>query len=867
MGDPALPSRRALALSIACVALLLVATAFASVGSGLSQFQLPRYRAVSVRLTPYYGGADAALVFRVDDFVVDGALLHRLPDSIGEPHEWFENYELDLIDYVTTRYPWLRLTVGVITYCGGDCEGTWRLYETLVKRYGWEVASHSRYHVRPPRSPSDYLGSLSDIEERIPGYRVLTYIEPFGRASQSELEQLRAHGVRVFCTTTLEPPLRPDVEGGVLKLGFTVKASDKFPWHKWLSASIKLAEADGGVVVVYTHATSYDWRSPSDLLKAVDYIAREADSPRIWITTPGELYSYLEELGSASVSAYYEGSTLHIRLEGAPAHGAWRVPLTIAVDVGGARVVGVAVDGRPIHAVDATHLGKPRVGYFMRGGVLYISAVPPANITVTLSPASPATIVIPHSIDSGFRGLDRARLAAYLLWLPFTVILVSAYRRGRVVRIYKYNLRKRSCRRAREARYAVVIPARNSEDTIGDVLRAALAQSVRPVAVALLDDASSDGTVAEALRVLEEAGAVLECQRSEGARRILCYRLPWGAPFYMVSFGSHTGKSRMINYALEKVLSEVDYDYLLILDSDTLLERDYAERLLANMLGGPRYSATNGLLLLWRPDRRGLAARLIAGAFRNVGTAILTLGIRMIESAAGALGGLNGAALMIERGLLERLGGLPTGTTAEDAEVTWRAILDGYRVGVTPTAVAYTVDPGSLGSLARKTLRIATGTIESMLRVAPKLAARRRFKALFSVLYNSLGGIPLALSVIHLALVVALASLGLHPQGLALKLALLLPYTPLSLALLPLLESPLGYLAFMYAIGMGEASLLLVSLALIYYGEPRVSRRLLAALAYVPLFPAVLWLNTLILLAAIPRALYHYATGVHPDKW
>jgi cellulose synthase/poly-beta-1,6-N-acetylglucosamine synthase-like glycosyltransferase len=855
--------KRSLALPLAAVVILLSFTALAGVGGG---FSLPRYRAVAVGVAPYYAGAKAALIFRVDDFTVSPSLQERIPDSVVAPARWFSNYERDLIGYVTSRYPWLRITAGVITYCGvpGGCRGAWSLYSGLARVYGWEIASHSRYHARPPRSPSDYLGSLEDIEGNLTGYRPLTYIEPFGEASNDELAELYSHGVRVVCTTMIEPPVKPEVGDGLLKLGFTVKASDKIPWRSWLSSSLKLAMLQHGLVIVYTHATSYDWSSPSSLLEAVDYIAGLANTSSIWVTTPGELYSYLYEAEHARLEPSYHGGTLTVKVDEDARGAYWRIPLTLRIDTGGASVCSVDADGRPLRRLSLEHLGKPLEGYFVRDGVLYVSVVPPANVTVTLSTRNSRALLISSTVTHGASLIGEARLAAYTLWLPFAAVVVSAYRRGRVVRLVKESLKP--CR-VKAARYVVVIPARNSSQTIVEVIKSALGQTVRPVAVAVLDDASSDGTLEAILGLAEELGGLLLQSHDNGGYKVLHYSLPGGPRLVVASFKRHTGKSATVNEALRRIIRGLDYDYLLILDSDTVLEPDYAERLLANMIRGPRYSATNGLILLWRPDREGLIPRLLAGAFREVGSAILTLSIRVIESAAGALGGLNGAALMVEKRLLDELGGLPRGTTAEDAELTWRAHLAGYRVGVTPGAIAYTVDPGSLSGLARKFLRITTGTLESMARILPRLALRGRFKAFFSVLYNSLGGLPLALSLVHVGVLAGLAALGLHPQGLAYKLALLLPYTPLSMALTPVLKSPLGYLALAYLMAVVEATLLLTGLSLVYWGEPRVSRRLLRALVYVPIFPLVLWLSTLILLAAMAKAAAHYALGVHPDRW
>ncbi|MEB3851316.1 MAG: glycosyltransferase, partial [Desulfurococcales archaeon] len=640
----------------------------------------------------YYNGALAAFIFRVDDFTVDPALSKRLPDSIADPGRWFENYQGLLVERVTGRYPWMRLVVGVITYCGsGNCSGGWRLCGTLASRYGWEVASHSRLHARPPRSAADYLGSIEDIEGNITGYRVLTYIEPFGKAGRGEVHALEERGVRVFMTTVPEPPWKPRAGEAYWRVGFTVKASSSLPWKPALQAALRAALVDGGVVVLYTHATSYDWRSPRDLLEAVDYTAGllEGYQGLVWITTPGELYSYASEASRARVEARIEGDrvVVNVDYDGQPPGGrVWRVPITIEVNgLAPSMVEEVLVDGRAAPRLYGA-ISAPRPGYSWSGGRLLVSVYPPARVEIVVQPHARIALA-PRGLIEGSRALGAARLLAYTIWLPFAAVVCTARRSGRLGLVAGQPGLAKRAGRVSTARYAVLIPARNAASTVGHALRSALAQTVKPVVVAVLDDASSDGTIQAAASVVERQGGVLESAGSTGSLDLAVYRLPSGVRVMLARFHQHTGKAGMVNAALRGPLRGWRFDYVLILDSDTVLEGRYAEKIL-HAMGSLGYSAANGLILLWKPDRPGAWARMVAGAFRLVGYLILALTVRVAESAVGALGGLNGAALMVERGMLESIGGLPTSTTADDAELTWRAHIGGYSVGIVPAAVA-----------------------------------------------------------------------------------------------------------------------------------------------------------------------------------
>ncbi len=865
--------RRRLAVLSAVAACLVVVSALGvTAGSNVMPAVAPPPRLVSVRVSHYYGGAMAAFIFRVDDFTVDPAYSRMLPDNTVYPTEWFYNYEDELISHITSRYPWLRVTAGIITVChSGGCGERWRLYASLARLYGWELASHSRYHVRPPRSPSDYLGSLSDIEGNVTGYRVLTYIEPFGQATRGEVSNLYRHGVRVVATTTPEPPMPPDLDDGApWLLGFTVKASDSLPWRSLLATELGVAILDGGVVVVYTHATSYDWRSPQHLLGAIDYIASTLEHYRglVWVTTPGELYSYIETASRVTLNSSIEGNTLVVDVSGSTPKGLWRIPVTIEVDgLKESWVRGVYVDGSRLEPLGPGIPSIPRAGYSWASGRLLVSVYPPSRILIKLSPEARVALA-PQTITATAREIGRARLAAYTIWLPFAAVLYTAYRTGGATLFRdpaSWVERRRGS--ASGARYIVLIPARNAASTIAYSLRSAISQTVKPVAVAVLDDASPDDTLGEALAAIEAYNPVLAGKGVGEGFEYRVYRLSSGVSVLLVRFHRHTGKPGMVNAVLNGPMRGLGYDYVLILDSDTVIEGRYAEKILAAMRGEPGYSAANGVVLLWRPDRGGRLAWLIARAFRMVGTFILTLTIRVFETAAGSLGGLNGAALMVEKRLLERLGGLPSSTTAEDAELTWRAHLEGYRVGVVPDAFAYTVDPGSLAGLWRKFLRVSTGSIASALRLVPRLLARGRLLPLASMLYNSFGGIPVTLSLLHLSLLGIAAALGLHVSGLAARIVLALPYTPAAIVLAPLLSNPLVYLGLVYAMGVAESALLLAVVASMYRGNPRIKRYALGSLPYTTLLPVVFWLSALASLAALPIALYRLARGGLEARW
>ncbi len=808
----------------------------------------------------YYGGADAAFIFRVDDYVVDPAYYHVFPDDFKKPARFFQNYQEQLVAHVTGEYPWLRVTLGVVTSCAGhSCDSGWSTLRYLVDGYGWEAASHTRFHTRPPKSPVDYLGSIDDIESNITGYRVLTYIEPLGKAEDYEIRNLANHGVRIVMDSSPGIPEPVELEENPVRLHFTVKASHNLPWRPLLDAALREALASRGVIVFYTHATSYDWPDSLELLDAVDYAASMLQDRRVWVTTPGELYSYTRIYEESRISYHVENGSLVIDINGSPPSDAWRMPLTIIIYTGEARVDSVEANGVELPRLESSWpLSRPVEGYTVGDGYIAVSVVPPARVVVKLEGSS--FLALPNEIINVDWFLAKARLASLILWAPIVGKALLAYKEAR-----RNRRRDQSPTGRDRASYIAVVPARNASETIESVIRSLLGQTVRPTAIVVADDASSDDTPEKVARLAASLGGTLLRAGRRNGYEELVYDVD-GVLIHILKSRTHRGKAVNVNTAVKMLSGSLDFDYILMVDSDTILDPQAAERLLARLEGHPDRAAASGLILLWKPDRSGRLAWAIAGAFRNLGGALLSLGLRRVESLSGSLGGSNGAIMMVRTSAFTRLGGLPENTLAEDTVFVWRLQLHGYKAVLAHDAVAYTIDPGSILGLARKTMRISAGLVEGGIRILPRALARGRLMLAATIAYNTLGGLPLALAVAHVATTIVLLAVGAYAATTTFRLATLLPYAPVALALAVLLRDPLAYAITVYLVGLAEA--VLAAILLTIPGNSQKARKTVrSSLKYAPVFPIVLWASVIAVMAGIPYALYRIATGKSQARW
>ncbi len=122
-------------------------------------------------------------------------------------------------------------------------------------------------------------------------------------------------------------------------------------------------------------------------------------------------------------------------------------------------------------------------------------------------------------------------------------------------------------------RISVIIPCRNGARTVAAAVRSALAQSVAPAEVLVVDDASEDGTAA----VSAESGARVvrnAVRRNAGGAR---------------------------NAGLEVATG----DLIAFLDADAVAAPDWLERASAFLESHPEFAAVGGSIVNGRPDRYG----------------------------------------------------------------------------------------------------------------------------------------------------------------------------------------------------------------------------------------------------------------------
>jgi biofilm PGA synthesis N-glycosyltransferase PgaC len=236
-------------------------------------------------------------------------------------------------------------------------------------------------------------------------------------------------------------------------------------------------------------------------------------------------------------------------------------------------------------------------------------------------------------------------------------------------------------------RVAFLVPCYNEEDHIEETLGYLEAQTYPNVEIVAVNDGSSDGT-----------GDVLDhcAQKLSRVRSIQLVR--------------NQGKAT----ALRVAHAATDAEYVIVVDSDVVVEPDVAARMVYRLERNPRVGAVTGNPRI--RNRGSLLTRIQTGEFSSV------VGlIKRAESAYGRLFSVSGCIAAFRHAAVQEVGYWGTDMATEDVDVTWRLQLGGWLVEYEPAAICWVLMPETLGGLWKQRLRWAQGGSEVLLRHCPHM--------------------------------------------------------------------------------------------------------------------------------------------------
>ncbi|MFF7703734.1 bifunctional polysaccharide deacetylase/glycosyltransferase family 2 protein [Streptomyces lydicus] len=222
----------------------------------------------------------------------------------------------------------------------------------------------------------------------------------------------------------------------------------------------------------------------------------------------------------------------------------------------------------------------------------------------------------------------------------------------------------------------VLVPAYNEEAGIESTIRSLLASTHQQLQIVVIDDGSTDGTA--------DIATWIDDPRVEVIRQ------------------PNAGKAAALNTGL----AHARYEFVVMVDADTVFEPDAIHRLV-QPLAHPAVGAVSG------NTKVGNRRRLL-GRWQHLEYVFgFNLDRRMFEvlecmpTVPGAIGAFRRDALM-------GVGGVSEDTLAEDTDLTMALWQAGWRVVYEESAIAWTEVPTSLRQLWRQRYRWCYGTLQAM---------------------------------------------------------------------------------------------------------------------------------------------------------
>jgi cellulose synthase/poly-beta-1,6-N-acetylglucosamine synthase-like glycosyltransferase len=329
--------------------------------------------------------------------------------------------------------------------------------------------------------------------------------------------------------------------------------------------------------------------------------------------------------------------------------------------------------------------------------------------------------------DSLIRGLDWAILFYFLIVNGFYLLLLA--NASLEMRRHLLRIREETRWRVLGSRVAptvsMLVPAHNEGATVGQSVRALLTLQYPNLEVVLVNDGSSDDTLAALEREFELVGIHPIYQRRIEHEEVRGLYRSAVKPNLVVVDKDNGGKADALNAGLNVATGAL----VCSIDADTLIEPDALLRMARPFLHGDDVVAAGGTVRVVNGSRVERGRVSVARPPHNP-----LAGIQAVEYLRAFLFGrlgwnrlggnliISGAFGLFRRETVIRAGGYLHGTVGEDMELVARLRRQGiedrtaHRIEFIPDPVAWTEVPESLSVLGRQRDRWQRGLADVMWR-------------------------------------------------------------------------------------------------------------------------------------------------------
>jgi poly-beta-1,6-N-acetyl-D-glucosamine synthase len=227
----------------------------------------------------------------------------------------------------------------------------------------------------------------------------------------------------------------------------------------------------------------------------------------------------------------------------------------------------------------------------------------------------------------------------------------------------------------------VLIPCRNEQLTIEQVVRAAAASRYPNFDILVVDDASTDASPALLERLLSEV-----------------------ANLRLLRLERNLGKAKALSLGALATRAE----YLMCIDADALLDAEAIHWMVGDLERSPRVGAVTGNPRVL--NRTTLVSRIQVGEF----SAIVGM-IKRTQRLLGRVYTVSGVCSCFRRRAVHEVGYWSSATVTEDVDISWKLQLAHWGILYEPHAVCWILVPETFRGLWRQRLRWARGGVEAAL--------------------------------------------------------------------------------------------------------------------------------------------------------
>ena len=349
-----------------------------------------------------------APAFIIEAGVEGKVFIYRIESNVMRV--WFNNkhykrYTRTLLDLANKHG--IRIVWGVVTRgykARIDFKPDPKTIKLIIDNKQHEYATHTSYHLHAPpsflkgvakritgRRPSqgyrdyaDVLNSIKDLDsilEKI-GSRVVTHIYPYGEESIIDWKAMSEAGVPVGLDLCEKLKSLEDIRDWKLVCK-TGEINEETVIDDVVS-EIDEARETGGVLLYMTHAHSFNWSSRESMTRKLEEVFKKINSDEnVWVTTPGELYSYVEAAKNTIVRKTRNNKWLIEYVK--PGGRVLDVMITLTFNLlGDEEVLGVYKNNERLEEGLCRVMWSCREHYRVDGKTLYVSIKPSGRDVVSI---------------------------------------------------------------------------------------------------------------------------------------------------------------------------------------------------------------------------------------------------------------------------------------------------------------------------------------------------------------------------------------------------------------------------------------------------------------------------------------------------